>query len=106
MIVVYSRNQVPIRLGQERWGHILRRHPQMANQKGRVLETLSDPDLIQEGDLDTLLAIRFYGKSPLMRKDPVIGCREVDRTDGFVLRAYYTSAPSKMRVILWKRSKS
>jgi hypothetical protein len=78
----------------------------MANQKDRVLETLSDPDLIQEGDLDTLLAIQFYGKSPLMRKDPVIGCRELDRTDGFVLRAYCTSAPSKRREILWKRSKS
>jgi hypothetical protein len=59
MIVIYSRNQVPIRLTQERWEHILRRHPEMANQKDRVLETLSDPDLIQQGDLDTLLAIRF-----------------------------------------------
>ena len=68
MILVYSRNQVPIRLSQERWEHILRRHPEMANQKDRVLETLSDPDLIQQGDLNTLLAIRFYAKSPLTRK--------------------------------------
>jgi hypothetical protein len=67
MIVIYSRNQVPIRLTQERWEHILRRHPEMVNQKDRVLETLSDPDLIQQGDLDTLLAIRFYAKSPLTR---------------------------------------
>jgi hypothetical protein len=106
MIVVYSRNQVPIRLGQERWGHILRRHPEMANQKDRVLETLSDPDLIQEGDLDTLLAIRFYGKSPLMRKHLVVIYKELNGTDGFVLTAYYTSVPSKRRAIVWKRSKS
>lgn len=52
MIVVYSQNQVPIRLTQERWEHILRRHPEMANQKDHVLEALSDPDLIQQGDLD------------------------------------------------------
>lgn len=53
MIAVYSRNQVPIRLTQERWEHILRRHPEMTNQKDLVLETLGDPDLIQEGDLGT-----------------------------------------------------
>ena len=39
-------------------------YPEMANQKDRLLETLSDPDLIQQGDLDTLLAIRFYPQSP------------------------------------------
>jgi hypothetical protein len=49
MIAVYSRNQVPIRLTQERWEHILRRHTEMTNQKDRVFETLGEPDLLQEG---------------------------------------------------------
>jgi hypothetical protein len=93
-------------LTQERWEHILRRHPEMVNQKDRVLETLSDPDLIQQGDLDTLLAIRFYAKSPLTRKHLVVVYKELNRTDGFVLTAYYTSAPSQRRVIVWKRSRS
>jgi len=106
MILVYSRNQVPIRLSQERWEHILRRHPEMANQKDRVLETLSDPDLIQQGDLGTLLAIRFYAQSPLMRKHLVVVYKELNGTDEFVLTAYYTSVPSKRRAIVWKRSKS
>lgn len=65
MIVVYSHNKVPIRLTKERWDHILRRHPEMANQRDLVLETLSNPELIQQGDVDTLLAIRFYERSPL-----------------------------------------
>jgi hypothetical protein len=62
--------------------------------------------LIQQGDLNTLLAIRFYAKSPLTRKHLVVVYKELNRTDGFVLTAYYTSAPSQRRVIVWKRSRS
>jgi hypothetical protein len=103
MIAVNSRDQVPVRLTQERWEHILRQHPEMTNQKSRVLETLGDPDLIQEGDLGTLLAIRFYAESPLTRKHLVVVYKEISRTDGFVLTAYFTSAPSPRRVSIWKR---
>jgi len=84
----------------------MRRHPEMANQKDHVLVTLSDPDLIQQGDLGTLLSIRFYAKSPLTRKHLVVVYKELNKTDGFVLTAYYTSAPSKRRVSVWKRSRS
>jgi len=75
----------------------------MTNQKALVLETLGDPDLIQEGDLGTLLAIRFYPKSPLTRKHLVVVYKEVSKADGFVLTAYFTSAPSLRRVSVWKR---
>ena len=104
MIAVYSRNQVPIRLPQERWEHILRQHPEMTNQKDLVLETLGDPDLIQEGDLGTLLAIRLYAESPLTRKHLVVVYKEISKTDGFVLTtSYFTSVPSPRRVSVWKR---
>ena len=46
MIVVLSKNRVPIRLSSERWGHIERRHPEMNKQKDMILETVSDPDFI------------------------------------------------------------
>jgi hypothetical protein len=80
-----------------------------ARAKGE--ERVSDPNdrniyLIQQGDLGTLLAIRFYAKSPLTRKHLVVVYKELNRTDGFVLTAYYTSAPSQRRVIVWKRSRS
>ncbi len=35
MLVISSRNQVPIRLTEERWGHIARRHPEMAAERER-----------------------------------------------------------------------
>jgi hypothetical protein len=78
----------------------------MVNQKDRVLETLSDPDLIQQGDLGTLLATRLYAQSPLARKHLALVYKELNGTDGFVLTAYYTSVPSKRRAIVWKRLKS
>jgi len=78
----------------------------MANQRDLVLETLSNPELIQQGDVDTLLAIRFYERSPLMRKYLVVVYKEINRTDGFVLTAYFTSSPSRRRRTIWKRSRS
>lgn len=78
----------------------------MANQRDRVLETVNVLDLIQKGDFGELLAVRFYPKSPLTRKHLVVVYKELNKTDGFVLTAYYASAPSKGRVVIWKRSRS
>ena len=50
MIVVYSKNSVPIRITQERWEHITRRHPEIEAQRRKVEDTLSDPDMILLGD--------------------------------------------------------
>jgi hypothetical protein len=62
----------------------------MTNQRDLVLETRGDPDLIQEGDLGTLLAIRFYAESPLTRKSLGVVDKETSQTDGFVFTAYVT----------------
>ncbi len=48
MIIIQSKNNVPIRLTQERWNHVERRHPEMIGQKEKVAETISNPDLIQK----------------------------------------------------------
>lgn len=70
MIAIYSKNSVPIRITQERWEHITRRHPEMFGQKEKVMETISNPDIIQMGDFGELLAVRFYTKTPLTKKIP------------------------------------
>ena len=103
VLVVYSRNNVPIRLTAERWEHIAARHPEMASQRDRVLETVGDPDLLQSGDREEVLAIRWYGQTPLTSKHLVVVYREIDATDGFVLTAYLTSRPSQRRTTPWKR---
>lgn len=66
-------------------------------------KTISDPDMIQAGDFGELLAVRFYPETPLTRKHLVAAYKEASDRDGFVITAYYTSAPSKRRATIWKR---
>ena len=103
MLIVYSKNQVPIRLSQERWEHITKRHPEMENQKIKIEETVSNPDLIQRGDFGEFLAIRFYSSTPFARKYLVVAYKEMTDQDGFIVTAYFTGAFSKRRQIIWKR---
>ncbi len=103
MIIVRSHNGVPVRLTEERWRHIMRRHPEMDSLRERVLETVSEPEIIQQGDFGELLAIRFYSQTPLTSKNVVVAYREISSEDGFVLTAYLTGRPSARRITTWKR---
>ncbi len=103
MPIVHSHNGVPVRLTEERWQHIIHRHPDMQTQRERVLETLAAPDMIQEGDFGTLLAARLYLETPLTRKYLVVVYRETGSEDGFVLTAYLASQLSARRGILWQQ---
>jgi hypothetical protein len=102
LIIVYSIEDIPIRLTNERWDHIIRRHPELDSQKERVLETINKPDFIQEGDLGDLLAIRHYMHTPLTEKYLVIVYKAVEKREGFIITAYFASQPSKRRKIKWK----
>ncbi len=103
MLVVRSRNGVPIRLTEERWRHVVDQHPETDGQRVKVLETLAGPDMIQKGDFGELLAIRFYAETPLGEKYVVVAYREISAEDGFILTAYLTRRPSSRRETLWKR---
>ena len=103
MAIAFSQNGVPVRLTEERWQHIKRRHPEVESQQERVIQTLSEPDEIQQGDLGELLAIRFYSQTPLTSKHLVVVYREIASEDGFVLTAYFASRPSSRRNVLWRR---
>lgn len=103
MEIIRSRNGVPIRLTEERWGHIAENHPELAVMRAAVLETVTDPDVIQAGDSGELLAIRTYDETPLTSKYLVVPYREVTSQDGFILTAYLTIRMSTTRDVLWKR---
>lgn len=103
MLVVRSRNDVPVRLTEERWLHITKRHPEMAGQREKVLETLSWPDMIQEGDFGEKLAVRRYAETPLGDERLIVAYREVNADDGFVVTAYLARRPSARREIVWRR---
>jgi hypothetical protein len=75
----------------------------MKEQRDRVLETLVEPDMIQEGDFGELLAVRFYAETPLTSKYFVVAYREVSAEDGFILTSYLSSRPLARRRVTWKR---
>lgn len=81
MEIVRSRDGVPVRLTDERWNHIERNHPEVGSLRQEVLETVADPDLIQEGDSGELLAIKGYEATPLTSKNLVVPYRETSVED-------------------------
>lgn len=103
MLIVRSVDGVPIRLTQERWEHICRRHPEMEDQQGRALETLRDPLEVLKGDFGEKLAVRFYRRPPLTSKYLIVAYRELGMDDGFVVTAYLTRQVATWRQRLWKR---
>ncbi len=76
MIIVYSKNDVAIRLTKERWNHIVNRHPELFDQKEKVLQTITNP-------------IAIY--------------KELSNKDGFLITAYFTNKPSERRQVIWKQ---
>ena len=46
MDVVISQSDVPIRLTDERWFHIVENHDDVAGYYDEVLEAIEDPDMI------------------------------------------------------------
>ena len=90
---VYPRLSKFVSLSDER---------EMESQSDRLLETIENPEYVQEGDAGALLAIRHYATTPLTSKYLVVVYRELSPDDGFILTAYLTRKPSRQRKIIWK----
>ena len=97
MLLSFSINGVPIRLTAERWSHISKRHPELEDKEQDVLNAVASPELIQKGDVGTLMAVKKSNDKYL-----VVVYKEISETDGFVITAYYTKL-LRRRMILWKR---
>ena len=93
--VALSVNGVPIRLTAERWRHISEGHPDLAGERGDILAAIRSPDLVQEGDFETLLAAKRGDDIYL-----VVVYRELSPSDGFVVTAYRTRR-LRQRNVVW-----
>ena len=82
---VNSVNGIPIRLTYERWYHIIENHDDMASYFHEVLETIERPDFVVSGNKGTLKAAKNYGRGKWM----VVIYKEISRSDGFVITAYF-----------------
>ncbi|MDI6731615.1 MAG: hypothetical protein QME05_03415 [Candidatus Margulisbacteria bacterium] len=103
MDIVYSKNEVPIRLTEERWEHITKNHDYMSPYYFEIMETIADPELIIAGRVGELIALKAQKKS---EKRLVVICREISKNNGFVITAFLTKKIQRMkrRKILWQKS--
>jgi hypothetical protein len=80
-----SKNGVAIRLTDERWAHISEEHGEVSQHQPDILEAISDPVRIVEGNAGELLAVRGLE----LGKYIVVVYRE-GPSDGFVITAFVT----------------
>ena len=96
--IVLSRNNVPIRLTDERWVHITEEHCELAGMRLEVLDTVANPLRILVGGAEELLALREIS----LGKYLVVVYREFEK-DGFIITAFLTSKTQSInrRKQLW-----
>jgi len=86
MDVIKSKNDVAIRLPEERWFHITEEHSEMAGYYFEVLETVEEPEAIYQGKAGECLAVREVETNKYI----VVVYREVTKKDGFIITAFLT----------------
>ena len=94
---VYSINDVPIRLTETQWEHIIDEHPYMTSYYDPMLDAVEQPTFILRGHGGSLMAVVALGR----RKYLHTVYREVSRTDGFIITAYIKPKYERSRVI-WR----
>ena len=101
MDIVKSVNDVPIRLTDERWVHIIENHDDMAGYYDEVLNVVESPDCVIKGYGNALIALK-----KLQKKFLAVVYKEISSDDGFIITAYFTSKIKLEReVILWQQQK-
>ncbi len=101
MDVVRSKNDVCIRLSEERWFHITEEHSEMAGYYFEVLETVQEPAAVYEGKAGECLAVREVERDKCI----VVVYREASKEDGFIITAFLTKRKRQLerRRRLWPR---
>src|SRR4030042_3348293 len=100
--ITYSVSNVPIRLSDERWNHIVENHNDIAGYYYDVLEAVASPTWILEGDEDELWAVKLISKGKAFL---VIYKEFKDQHDGFIISAFIQATIKKLlkRRILWQQ---
>ena len=85
--IARSKNQVPIRLTEERWLHIVTSHTEMNGNILELIKTNEDPETITKGVSDELRCIRFFPNTHLGPKYLMVAYKELSPNDGFIIAA-------------------
>jgi hypothetical protein len=99
MEIIYSVNKIPIRLTDERWVHITEEHCELVGRKYEILETISKPDKILQGNNQELLAVKEVESTKFL----IAVSKELTEFDGFLITAFLTRRINSLnkRTIVW-----
>ena len=105
MDITISKNNIPIRLTDERWMHISTGHPEIADYYYDILETIENPIKIVEGGSGEMISIGADNNHS--GKFVIVVYKELDQSDGFVITAYLTNKLSgfEKRRLIWEQQK-
>ena len=100
-----SKNNVQIRLTNERWKHISIGHPEMAEYFDQILDCVENPQIIYFGFESEFLAVKELSNE--INKFIVVVYKELDKDDGFVITSFLTNKLNyyKSKQIAWKQQK-
>lgn len=101
--IAISKNNVAIRLTDERWYHITIGHPEMADYYYEILDTIENPLMIYKGNFEAKIAVS--DRLNPFEKFIVVVYKEIEVNDGFIITAYITDKIQKFekKEILWKK---
>lgn len=94
---VYSVNNVPIRLMEGRWEHIIDRRPYLSSYFDRILDAIEHPTYVLPGHNGALIAVTGLSRFNYLH----VVYREVSLDDGFIVTAYVAQRVNKKRAI-WR----
>ena len=98
MNIAYSVNDVPIRLTEERWEHIVGNKPYMTSYYDTVLDAIENPTWILRGYVGAMIAVLSIARSKYLH----VVYREIDQEDGFIITAFLSRKVNR-RMIVWPR---
>ena len=98
--IAYSVNGVPVRLTEERWGHIVENKPYMKAYYERVLATVENSTWILRGYGGALIAVLSLGRRQFLN----VLYREVSRQDGFIITAFVSRRINRGDII-WPKER-
>lgn len=99
---IVSKNNVTIRLTEERWQHIISGHPEISDYLFQILNTIQIPDAIYEGNDKCLIAEKNFRE--LNNKFVIVVYKETSENDGFIITAFFSKKTVGLKnKLLWKQ---
>lgn len=104
---IESKLKKGIRLTDEQWKHIRRRHKEMDSQLNEMKLALVDPDSIYYSPKEeNYHYYKFFKQTPVTEKFLLLVIKHLDE-EGYIITAFFLSKiKTKEKVLIWQEKKS